>query len=67
LTCAAVALRRIPLIGSLMAAVLAVVMNLKAMVEDQITPAWVTHDNACVYVTLSRRSPIGGQRTSQPT
>ena len=64
LTCAAVALRGIPLIGSLMAAVLAVVMNLKAMVEDHITPAWVTHDNACVYVTLSRRSPIGGQRTS---
>ena len=61
LTCAAVALRRIPLIGGLLAGVLAVVMNLKAAAEDKITPAWVTKDNACVYVTLSRRSPAEGR------
>ena len=56
LTCIAVALRRLPLIGSSLAAAIAIVMNLKASAEDWITPAWVTKDNACVYVTLSRRS-----------
>jgi hypothetical protein len=56
LTCVAVALRRLPLIGRGLANVVAVVMNVKALVEDWVTPAWVTKDNACVYVTLSRRS-----------
>jgi SAM-dependent methyltransferase len=56
LTCIAVALRRLPLIGRGLANAIAVVMNLKAVVEERITPAWVTKDNACVYVTLSRRS-----------
>ena len=55
LTCVAVALRRLPLAGRFLAAAVAVIMNLKASVEDWITPAWVTKDNACVYVTLSRR------------
>jgi len=55
LTCAAVALRQLPLIGSALANAIAVVMNVKAVVEDWLTPAWVTKDNACVYVTLSRR------------
>jgi len=54
LTCFAVALRRIPVVGGTLANCAAVVMNLKAAVEDRITPAWVTKDNACVYVTLSR-------------
>ena len=56
LTCFAVALRKAPLIGDALAGALAIVMNLKATVEDQVTPAWVTNDNACVYVTLSRKS-----------
>jgi hypothetical protein len=30
------------------------VTNLRAWVEDAITPAWVSRDNACVYLTLSR-------------
>jgi SAM-dependent methyltransferase len=54
LTCFAVALRRIPVIGGALANAVAVVMNLKAALEDWATPAWVTKDNACVYVTLSR-------------
>jgi SAM-dependent methyltransferase len=57
LTCFAVALRRLPLVGKSLAAAVAVIMNLKAGIEDWITPTWVTKDNACVYVTLSRRSP----------
>lgn len=54
LTCFAVALRKLPFGGRFLAGATAVVMNLKAAVEDGITPAWVTKDNACVYVTLSR-------------
>lgn len=59
LTCFAVALRRIPLVGGGLASAVAIVMNLKAWVEDRITPHWVTKDNACVYVTLSRRALPG--------
>jgi SAM-dependent methyltransferase len=62
LTCFAVALRRIPVVGHGLANALAVVMNLKAAIEDRVTPAWVTKDNACVYVTLSR--PVAVQRTT---
>lgn len=54
LTCLAVALRGIPVVGRPLAGAAAIVMNLKAAVEERITPAWVTKDNACVYVTLSR-------------
>lgn len=57
LTCIAVAVRAIPVIGHGLANTIAVVMNTKAWLEDKITPAWVTKDNACVYVTLSRQSP----------
>lgn len=54
LTCIAVAVRRVPVIGHALANTIAVVMNLKASLEDKFTPAWVTKDNACVYVTVSR-------------
>jgi SAM-dependent methyltransferase len=59
LTCFAVALRKIPMVGPALAGAVAVVMNLKAAVEDKVTPAWVTKDNACVYVTLSRKKTQG--------
>ena len=58
LTCAAVALRKIPLVGHGLAAALAVVMNARAWLEDLVTPDWVTNDNACVYVTVSRPKPV---------
>ena len=29
-------------------------MNARAWLEDALTPASITRDNACVYVTLSR-------------
>jgi SAM-dependent methyltransferase len=54
LTCFAFALRRVPLIGKPLAAALAVAMNAKAWIENKVTPANVTNDNACVYVTLSK-------------
>ena len=46
-------LKRIPVIGAPAAAALAAVMNARAFVEDALTPADITRDNACVYVTLS--------------
>jgi hypothetical protein len=29
-------------------------MNLRARIEEAITPAWVTKDNACVYLVMAR-------------
>jgi len=54
LTCAYYALRRIPVIGRPVGAALALVMNLRAMVEEALTPAWVTRDNACIYLVTAR-------------
>jgi SAM-dependent methyltransferase len=45
---------RVPLIGGLLANMLALMMNARGYIEDLITPDWVRSDNACVYVTLSR-------------
>jgi SAM-dependent methyltransferase len=56
LTCASYPLRGVPVVGKAAARLLAIVMNAKAWIEDRITPAWVTKDNACVYVTLSRKA-----------
>jgi SAM-dependent methyltransferase len=47
-------LKRVPLIGGLLAAAFALVMNARAFVEERVTPEWIVRDNACVYVTLSR-------------
>lgn len=44
-------LRRIPFAGGAMAGLLAVVMNLRAWAEDKITPAALTRDNGCIYMT----------------
>lgn len=55
LTCISYALRKAPLVGGLLSAIMAVLMNAKAAIEDSVTPRWVTHDNACVYIVLCRR------------
>jgi len=44
-------LRRLPIAGRLLAGMLCVVMNLRAWLEDRVTPAALTRDNGCVYVT----------------
>lgn len=54
LTGFAFVLKRIPAIGAPTAAALAAVMNARALLEDALTPADITNDNACVYVTLSQ-------------
>jgi SAM-dependent methyltransferase len=51
----ALAARRIPLAGAALSAAGALVGNLLSWVEDRVTPASVTADNACVYVGLYRR------------
>lgn len=54
LTCLAVALRSIPVVGRPLAGVAGIVMNARAWIEDKITPQWVTRDNASVYVVLAK-------------
>jgi SAM-dependent methyltransferase len=54
LTCACYALRKIPVVGAPIGALLALIMNLRAKIEEAITPAWVTNDNACVYLVMAR-------------
>jgi SAM-dependent methyltransferase len=51
----AYALRRVPLAGGGLSAMAAVLYNLRAWLEDAITPEQVRAENACVYVTLFRR------------
>ena len=54
LTCFSYALKKVPVVGRIVAGALALVMNARAAIEDKVTPAWVTRDNACIYVTLCR-------------
>ena len=49
LTGFAFAARKLPIIGRLIAGAMAVVMNLRAVVEDMLTPIQIRLDNACVY------------------
>jgi len=50
-------LRRIPLAGAPLAAAAALVLNAWACLEDRLTPASLTANNACVYLALFRRTP----------
>lgn len=49
-------LRRVPLVGPVLAALLAAVMNLRAMLEDSLTPANIREDNACVFLVRARKA-----------
>lgn len=49
-------LRRLPVIGRISASVLAVLMNLRAQLEDRITPAQIRDDNACVFLVRARKA-----------
>lgn len=49
------ALRRVPVIGPPLGRVLAVVLNLRAVFEDWITPASIRNDNACIYLVQACR------------
>jgi SAM-dependent methyltransferase len=47
---------RLPVVGRACAHLLALIMNTRGYLENLVTPDWVRRDNACVYVTLSRRA-----------
>lgn len=50
-------LRRLPLLGRPLAAILSCLMNLRAALEDAITPAAMRMDNACVYWVRATAAP----------
>lgn len=54
---AAHVLRKLPLAGRLLSGFAAVLLNACAWIEDRVTPAALTANNACVYVGLFRREP----------
>lgn len=54
ITMLAYVLRSLPLAGRPVARFLTVLANARARLEDAVTPASVTQDNACTYVTLSK-------------
>ncbi|MEI5689067.1 MULTISPECIES: class I SAM-dependent methyltransferase [Sphingomonas] len=58
LTGFAFVLRRLPLIGSPIAALLTMVMNLRGWLEDRITPAALIRDNACIYVVRCVKASV---------
>jgi SAM-dependent methyltransferase len=53
ITMIAYVLRGVPLVGRSVARFLTVLANAQGRIEDAVTPASVTQDNACTYVTLS--------------
>ena len=55
ITMIAYVLRRLPVAGPILARCLTLLANAQARLEDAITPSGVVRDNACVYVTLSRK------------
>ena len=55
LTGFAFVIRRLPLLGRPIAATLAVLMNLRAWLEDRLTPKSIRDDNACVYLVRARK------------
>ncbi len=55
LTGFAFVLRRLPLVGGVLARALIVVMNARAWLEDRVTPAGMIDDNACVYVVAGTK------------
>lgn len=49
-------IRRLPIVGQLIAGVLAVAMNLRGLIEDCLTPMNLIQDNSCVYVVRCRKA-----------
>lgn len=55
LTAYAFFLRKFPLVGGFLAGIVAAAMNLRAMLEDKLTPKTIIKDNACVYLVRARK------------
>jgi SAM-dependent methyltransferase len=54
LTAFAFVIKRLPLVGTLIAGLLSIVMNLRGRLEDAVTPAVMREDNACIYLVRAR-------------
>jgi len=48
-------LRRIPAVGKIFAGAISIIMNLRALVEESVTPNNIRTDNGCVYMTISSK------------
>jgi SAM-dependent methyltransferase len=64
LTGFAFVLRRVPIIGAPLASLLAALMNLRAKLEDQLTPEQMRKDNACVFLVRARKASALVGRTN---
>ena len=51
-------LRRLPVIGQLIAGLLAMVMNARGWLEEIATPKQIRADNGCVYITRCEKSVV---------
>jgi hypothetical protein len=47
----------LPIVGGVLAGLVAALMNLRAKMEDRITPKQVRDDNACVFLVRARKAP----------
>jgi SAM-dependent methyltransferase len=54
LTAFAFVLKKLPVLGPLVAGALSVVMNLRGLLEDAVTPRVMRDDNACIYLVRAR-------------
>jgi SAM-dependent methyltransferase len=50
------ALRKLPLVGGIVGAGLAALMNIRAVLEEIVTPSSIRNDNACVYMARCEKS-----------
>ena len=57
-------LKRLPVVGWLLSALLAIPMNLRGVLEDVLTPAQMKADNGSVYITLCE--PLNASGVVQP-
>lgn len=48
--------RRLPVVGRLAAGLFAVVMNLRGLIEDYLTPSRLIQDNGCIYMIRCRKA-----------
>ena len=48
--------RRLPIVGQLIAGLFAVAMNLKGLIEDYLTPLNLIQDNGCIYMIRCRKA-----------
>jgi SAM-dependent methyltransferase len=48
--------RRLPIVGRLVAGAFATTMNLRGLIEDWVTPSTLIQDNSCIYMIRCRKA-----------